>query len=59
MLGRLTDFWTPPRVPRPGARGIREVQGGCGTLRAFIKSYDDLHGIIRDPVLPDPDARPS
>jgi transaldolase len=27
------------------------------TLRAFVKSYHDLQGAIRDLVLPDPDAR--
>jgi len=29
------------------------------TLRAFVKSYHDLQGAIRDLVLPDPDARPA
>lgn len=28
------------------------------TLRAFIKSYHDLQGAIRDLILPDPDVRP-
>jgi transaldolase len=27
------------------------------TLRAFVKSYHDLQGAIRDLVLPDPDVR--
>ena len=29
------------------------------TLRAFITSYHDLMGAIRDVVLPNPDARPA
>ncbi len=29
------------------------------TLRAFIKSYHDLQGAIRDVYLPDPDAKPA
>jgi hypothetical protein len=29
------------------------------TLRAFIKSYHDLQGAIRDIYLPDPDVKPA
>jgi hypothetical protein len=32
---------------------------GARTLRTFVTSYHDLDGAIRDPVVPDPDARPA
>ena len=29
------------------------------TLRAFVQSYHDLQGVIRDITIPNPDARPA
>ena len=36
---------------------IESYGASARTLRAFIKSYHDLMGAIRDVVIPDPDLR--
>jgi transaldolase len=56
---RIPDF---ARAYEPDGLSLDEF-GTYGatarTLRAFIKSYHDLVGAIRDIVLPDPDLRPA
>ena len=47
------------RAGRADDRRVRRVRADRRTLRAFIKSYHDLIGAIRDVVLPDPDVRPA
>lgn len=57
LLERIPDF---VRAYDPDGLAIAEFDGfgaTVRTLRAFIKSYHDLLGTIRDEVLPDPDTR--
>jgi hypothetical protein len=42
---------------RTGSRHCPTHGASARTLRAFVKSYHDLQGAIRDLVLPDPDIR--
>jgi transaldolase len=54
---RVPDF---RRAYEPDGLVPEEFEGfgaTARTLRAFIKSYHDLQGAIRDLVLPDPDLR--
>jgi transaldolase len=56
---RFADF---ERAYEPDGLAIDEFDGfgpTVRTLRAFIASYHDLVGAIRDVVLPDPDVRPA
>jgi transaldolase len=58
LYERIPDF---RRAYEPDGLAPEEFEGygaSARTLRAFIKSYHDLQGAIRDLVLPDPDARP-
>jgi transaldolase len=55
LTGRIPDF---VRAYEPGGLSIDEFEGygaTARTLRAFITSYHDLLGTVRDIVLPDPD----
>lgn len=55
---RIPDF---NRAYEPDGLAPEEFEGfgaSARTLRAFVKSYHDLQGAIRDLVLPDPDVRP-
>jgi transaldolase len=57
LLERIPDFG---RAYEPDGLAIDEFDGfgpTVRTLRAFIKSYHDLIGAVRDVVLPDPDVR--
>jgi transaldolase len=57
LLSRIPDF---RRAYEPDGMAIGEFDGygaTVRTLRAFIASYHDLIGAIRDIVLPDPDVR--
>lgn len=59
LLSRVPDF---RRAYEPNGMTPDEFEAfgaSARTLRAFIKSYHDLMGAVRDLVLPDPDARPS
>jgi len=58
LYDRIPDF---RRAYEPDGLAPEEFEGfgsSARTLRAFIKSYHDLQGAIRDLVLPDPDVRP-
>ena len=58
LYDRIPDF---RRAYEPDGLSPEEFEGfgsSARTLRAFIKSYHDLQGAIRDLVLPDPDVRP-
>jgi transaldolase len=58
LCERIPDF---RRAYEPDGLSPEEFEGygpSARTLRAFIKSYHDLQGAIRDLVLPDPDVRP-
>jgi transaldolase len=58
LYERIPDF---RRAYEPDGMTAQEFEGfgaSARTLRAFIKSYHDLMGAIRDLVLPDPDLRP-
>jgi transaldolase len=58
LYDRIPDF---RRAYEPDGLAPEEFEGfgsSARTLRAFIKSYHDLQGAIRDLVLPDPDIRP-
>lgn len=58
LLDRIPDFG---RAYEPDGMTVDEFDGygaTVRTLRGFIKSYHDLVGVIRDQMLPDPDARP-
>jgi transaldolase len=58
LYERIPDF---RRAYEPDGLSPEEFEGygaSARTLRAFIKSYHDLQGAIRDLVLPDPDVRP-
>jgi transaldolase len=57
LLERIPDF---ARAYEPDGLTVDEFDGfgpTVRTLRAFIKSYHDLIGAVRDVVLPDPDIR--
>jgi transaldolase len=57
LYERIPDF---RRAYEPDGLSPEEFEGfgaSARTLRAFIKSYHDLQGAIRDLVLPDPDVR--
>jgi transaldolase len=57
LYGRIPDF---RRAYDPDGMAPDEFESygaSARTLRAFIKSYHDLQGAVRDLVLPDPDAR--
>jgi len=57
LLERIPDF---RRAYEPDGMTPDEFESfgaSARTLRAFIKSYHDLQGAIRDIVLPDPDVR--
>lgn len=59
LFERIPDF---RRAYEPDGMTPDEFEGfgaSARTLRAFIKSYHDLMGAIRDLVLPDPDLRPA
>jgi transaldolase len=59
LQARFPDFG---RAYEPDGLAIDEFDGfgpTVRTLRAFIASYHDLVGAIRDVVLPDPDVRPA
>lgn len=58
LLERIPDF---RRAYEPDGMTSAEFESfgpSARTLRAFIKSYHDLQGAIRDVYLPDPDVRP-
>lgn len=58
LLERIPDF---RRAYEPDGMTVDEFESfgpSARTLRAFIKSYHDLQGAIRDVYLPDPDAKP-
>ena len=57
LYDRIPDF---RRAYEPDGMTPDEFEGygaSARTLRAFVKSYHDLMGAIRDLVLPDPDIR--
>ena len=57
LYERIPDF---RRAYEPDGLAPEEFEGygaSARTLRAFVKSYHDLQGAIRDLVLPDPDVR--
>ncbi len=57
LCDRIPDF---RRAYEPDGMTPDEFEGygaSARTLRAFVKSYHDLQGAIRDLVLPDPDIR--
>jgi len=57
LYERIPDF---RRAYDPDGMTQDEFEGygaSARTLRAFVKSYHDLQGAIRDVVLPDPDTR--
>jgi transaldolase len=57
LTRRVPDF---RRAYEPDGLAPEEFEGfgaTARTLRAFIKSYHDLQGAIRDLILPDPDLR--
>jgi transaldolase len=57
LLMRIPDF---RRAYEPDGLKPAEFEhygAASRTLRNFIKAYHDLQGVIRDLVLPDPDAR--
>jgi len=57
LYERIPDF---RRAYEPDGMTPAEFEGfgaSARTLRAFVKSYHDLQGAIRDLVLPDPDVR--
>ncbi|HSO30816.1 MAG TPA: transaldolase family protein [Candidatus Sulfomarinibacteraceae bacterium] len=57
LYERVPDF---RRAYEPDGLSPEEFEGygaTARTLRAFIKSYHDLQGAIRDIILPDPDVR--
>ena len=57
LYDRIPDF---RRAYEPDGMTPDEFEGfgaSARTLRAFVKSYHDLQGAIRDLVLPDPDIR--
>ena len=59
LLERIPDF---RRAYEPDGLTIDEFDGygaTVRTLRAFIGSYHDLVGAVRDIVLPNPDAKPA
>jgi transaldolase len=59
LYERIPDF---RRAYDPEGMTPAEFEGfgaSARTLRAFVKSYHDLQGAIRDLVLPDPDLRPA
>jgi len=59
LYERIPDF---RRAYDPEGMTPAEFEGfgaSARTLRAFVKSYHDLQGAIRDLVLPDPDVRPA
>ncbi len=59
LTARIPDF---ARAYEPGGLKPSEFDGygaTARTLRAFIASYHDLLGTVRDIVLPDPDQRPA
>jgi transaldolase len=58
LYERIPDF---RRAYEPDGLAPEEFEGfgaSARTLRAFIKSYHDLQGAIRDLVLPDPELKP-
>jgi len=59
LYARIPDF---RRAYEPDGMTPAEFESfgaSARTLRAFVKSYHDLQGAIRDLVLPDPDLRPA
>jgi transaldolase len=59
LLERIPDF---RRAYEPDGMTPDEFEAygaSARTLRAFVKSYHDLQGAIRDLVLPDPDVSPA
>jgi transaldolase len=57
LYDRIPDF---RRAYEPDGMTPDEFEtygASARTLRAFVKSYHDLMGAIRDLVLPDPDIR--
>jgi transaldolase len=59
LLAKIPDF---RRAYEPDGMTPDEFEAfgpSARTLRAFIKSYHDLQGAIRDVYLPDPDAKPA
>ena len=57
LYDRIPDF---RRAYEPDGMTADEFEGfgaSARTLRAFVKSYHDLQGAIRDLVLPDPDIK--
>jgi transaldolase len=58
LCERIPDF---RRAYEPDGMAPEEFEGfgaTARTLRAFIASYHELQGAIRDLVLPNPDAKP-
>jgi transaldolase len=58
LYDRIPDF---RRAYEPDGLAPGEFESfgaSARTLRAFVKSYHDLQGAIRDLILPDPDVRP-
>jgi transaldolase len=59
LVRRIPDF---ALAYEPDALGVDEFDGYGATrrtLRAFIASYHDLIGVVRDTMLPNPDVKPS
>jgi transaldolase len=59
LLEKVPDF---RRAYEPTGMTVDEFEAfgpSARTLRAFIKSYHDLQGAIRDIYLPDPDVKPA
>jgi transaldolase len=57
LYERIPDF---RRAYEPDGMAPDEFEGygaSARTLRAFITSYHDLMGAIRDVILPNPDAK--
>ncbi len=58
LYRQIPDFrraYDPDGMP---PQAFETYGAAARTLRAFVKSYHDLQGAIRDIILPDPDARP-
>jgi transaldolase len=57
LLRRVPDFRRAYEPDGMAPDEFEEFGASARTLRAFIKSYHDLMGAVRDLVLPDPDKR--
>jgi transaldolase len=59
LVARVPDFRRAYEPDGMTPDEFEDFGASARTLRAFVKSYHDLMGAVRDLVLPDPDARPS